>query len=252
MNRKNSKPNPRERRFTTTEHGIELRAADSNNPKIVGYAALFAPARTQDMGGWVEEVSPTAFASTLKAGADVRALFNHDANFVLGRTPKTLTLSVDNVGLRYEIDPPPTQWAKDLLVTMRRADVSQSSYGFICTKDSWRIDPDGTTVVRTIEEAQLFDVSVVTFPATESTSSSVRTATRSCPADLRSKLAVRDDDEDDSDDYMPECDEESPDFDPEAACDGEDEDEDDEDRAHPMTAAQRIAAQRELLLLRLR
>ena len=81
----------------------ELRAlpAEGEQPaKIVGYAAVFDQ-ESEPLGGFVEVIAPGAFDDVL--GADVRALFNHDANYLLGRTASgTLTLSVDAVGLRYE------------------------------------------------------------------------------------------------------------------------------------------------------
>jgi len=157
---------------------IEKRA--DGKPQIVGYGAVFY--RAGDAGTeyelWrnvVERVAPGAFASALKRPDDVRALFNHDPNFVLGRSSAgTMTLSVDERGLRYTIDPPDTQQARDLMASIERGDISGSSFSFSVNKESWSDPADGGPEVRTIEDVTLFDVGPVTFPAYEATSTGMR------------------------------------------------------------------------------
>lgn len=141
----------------------ELRIAkDDESPKIVGYAAVFNQL-SDDLGGFRERVLPGAFEETIKAD-DIRALWNHDPNYVLGRNASgTLKLAEDEHGLRIEIDPPDTQWARDLLATMQRGDVDQMSFGFYTVSDDWRKEKG--QVVRDLVKAKLFDVSPVTFPA---------------------------------------------------------------------------------------
>ena len=76
---------------------------------------------------------------------DVRALWNHNPDHVLGRTTaNTLALTLDARGLAYVIDPPDTQMARDLIVSMRRKDVTGSSFGFITRRDQWTDNADGT------------------------------------------------------------------------------------------------------------
>ncbi len=134
-------------------------------PRIVGHAAVFN--QEADIGGWfMERVAPGAFKRAIVED-DVRALFNHDPNFVLGRnrakpTP-TLTLSEDETGLLYTVVPPDTQVARDLMVSIDRGDISQGSFGFRVRKQEW--DETGEIVKRTLLEVELFDVSPVTFPA---------------------------------------------------------------------------------------
>ena len=157
---------------------IEKRA--DGKPQIVGYGAVFY--RTGDAGTeyelWrnaVERVAPGAFASALQRPDDVRALFNHDPNFVLGRSSAgTMTLSVDERGLRYTIDPPDTQQARDLMASIERGDISGSSFSFSVNKESWTDPGNGGPEVRTIEDVTLFDVGPVTFPAYEATSTGMR------------------------------------------------------------------------------
>ncbi len=155
-----------ERRMTAA---AELRVA-ADGKKIEGYAAVFG-SRTS-LAFFDEQIAPGAFAKTIQEH-DIRALYNHDPNFVLGRNKAgTLELSEDSKGLQYRVTPPDAQWARDLMETMRRGDVSQSSFGFRTIKDAW--DESGDPVVRTLQEVRLFDVSPVTFPAYEDTEAGVR------------------------------------------------------------------------------
>ncbi len=173
-----------ERLERTTSGGVESRAKDTGEPTIYGHGATFDSLTVIHdwFGSYGERVARGAFTKTLADGADVRCLWNHDPNYVLGRTKSgTLALSEDDVGLAYEATPPDTQWARDLQTTMKRGDVTGSSFGFRVVKDKWTtvLDPDGdqkTDMIdcRTLLELQLFDVSPVTFPAYEASDSAVR------------------------------------------------------------------------------
>ena len=152
---------------------------ENQNPKIVGYAAVFNT--WTDIGGWFREsIRPGAFAKTIKE-SDVRALMNHDENYVLGRNKAgTLRLNEDSKGLSVEIDPVPATWALDLLVSMKRGDVTQMSFGFQVNKQEMDYEKDE----RVLTDVTLFDVSVVTFPAYPTTSAQVRSAfAKKDPAD---------------------------------------------------------------------
>src|SRR5688572_2866304 len=118
-----------EREIRTIASPIEVRE-DGDKPNVLsGYAALFNT-ETVIGGMFREAVAPGAFRDAMGRD-DVRALFNHDANIVLGRTGNgTVRLSEDAVGLRYEVDLPDTQAARDLMVSVRRGDISQSSFAF--------------------------------------------------------------------------------------------------------------------------
>ncbi len=163
---------------------IEIRMDGDTAPRIIGHGATFdSVTRIHDwFGSYLEKVDRAAFTKTLADGADVRALWNHDPNYVLGRTKsKTLTLSTDDTGLAYEATPPDTQWARDLVTTMRRGDVDGSSFGFRVLRDEWSTvpDPDNSKEpmdLRTLLEVQLYDVSPVTFPAYEASDSAVRSS----------------------------------------------------------------------------
>lgn len=132
---------------------------DGKTPKIVGHAIVF-DSLSEDLGGFRECVKDDVIIH----GGDVHALLNHNPDFVLGRsTNGTLRYWKDSQGLAVEINPPATQWAKDLLVSIGRGDVSQMSFGFRCIADEWSRQ-DGHQV-RTLKEIELYDVSPVTYPA---------------------------------------------------------------------------------------
>lgn len=165
----------------------DLRAAAGNDPKkmptLSGHAALYNE-RTNVAGLFVEVIKPGAFRGALDGTDDVRALFNHDQNIVLGRThtpTKTLRLGEDARGLTSEIDLPDTTAARDLAVSVGRGDVSQMSFQFATRQkgDEWVQEKttDGVRYwVRTLTNVELFDVSPVTFPQYEKTDVVVRSA----------------------------------------------------------------------------
>jgi HK97 family phage prohead protease len=147
---------------------------DGKIPCIRGHAAVFN-AMSEDLGGFRETILPGAFSDSMTSD-DVRALYNHDPNYVLGRNRSgTLRLAEDSHGLAIEIDPPDTTFARDLLTSMRRGDISQMSFGFMVPKggQSWQKNSDGSTT-RTLSKIQLLDVSPVTFPAYPQTDCAVR------------------------------------------------------------------------------
>ena len=155
---------------------IELRVnrkEDGALPKIEGYAAVFNK-DSEDMG-FIERVAPGAFKGALKI-SDARALFNHDANYVLGRQSSgTLELREDKKGLFMSVNPPDTQIIRDLVLTpIERGDINQQSFGFTIAADKWDgLDSDHPT--RTITEVrEIFDVSPVTFPAYTDTTVALR------------------------------------------------------------------------------
>lgn len=162
--------NKRERRFFQREVRV---AGDDKNPKISGIAAVFN-SRSKDLG-FIEVIDPSAFDECLANQPDIIGLYNHDNNMVLGRTTSgSMRVWRDDVGLRYEIDPPATSYANDLMVSMNRGDVRSSSFGFFCTSDEWTQDPETGKSLRTILKANVFDCSVVTNPAYEAASSQLR------------------------------------------------------------------------------
>ena len=160
-----------ERRYLTLDVA-EVRADGEDDPKIVGYAAMFNR-YSEDLGGFREQIQRGAFKRSLAEGADVRALVDHDPSRILGRnTAGTLKIKEDREGLRVEIVPPDTTVGRDAVVSLRRGDISGMSFGFRTVTDKWnKVDGEN---VRTLVDVDLFDVSVVTYPAYPDTAVAVR------------------------------------------------------------------------------
>ena len=154
----------------------ELRVSEveGGGSVIEGHAAVF-DSWSETLGGifpFKEIVRKGAFAESIGRD-DIRALFNHDPNYVLGRNRAgTLELVEDDVGLRVRITPPATSWAADIQTSIRRGDISQMSIGFVVEDDEWSTK-DGVDC-RELKKVRLFDVSPVTFPAYTATDVGVR------------------------------------------------------------------------------
>ena len=153
----------------------EIRINESDGGTCIeGHAAVF-DSWSETLGGifpFKEKVRKGAFAESIGRD-DIRALFNHDPNYVLGRNRAgTLELVEDDVGLRVRITPPDTSWARDITTSIRRGDISQMSIGFVVEDDEWS-SKDGIDT-RELKKVRLFDVSPVTFPAYTATDVGVR------------------------------------------------------------------------------
>lgn len=166
-----------QRRIITDD--IHVRYESGGPPKIQGYAAVFD--QTVELGpGFRERVAPGAFSETIK-NDDIRALIDHLPQHILGRNKaKTLTLKEDDKGLYYEILPPDRQDARDLIVSIKRGDVTQSSFGFSILKREVEIDEEKDELTRTLVKVKLYDVSPVTFPAYPQTEVKVRMFRNAC------------------------------------------------------------------------
>lgn len=152
--------------------GCELRASSDGNA-IEGYAAVFGQ-ESEDLGGFRETVRSGAFSRAIRSKQDVRALWNHDPGVLLGRTSSgTLQLSEDDRGLKFRVELPDTQAARDLKTLIARGDISQCSFGFCAVGQEW--NNDASPAQRTLTDVDLFDVSPVTFPAYPQTSIGLRT-----------------------------------------------------------------------------
>lgn len=149
---------------------------------ISGYGAVFF--REGDPGTeyrlWhdiVERILPGAFDRALRED-DVRSCFNHDLNFILGRTSAgTLSLSIDNVGLKYSVVPSDSGIGQHVLRAVERGDVTGSSFMFDVSTANWieEKQADGKTIwIREIVEvAPLYELGPVCFPAYEATTATV-------------------------------------------------------------------------------
>ncbi len=206
-----------QRRYAAAGLRIERQEAADGHPgrlQIVGHAAVFDTWTTLYEGRywvWREVIKPGAFKAAIADKQDVRSLFNHDANFVLGRTKSgTLHLSEDATGLFSRTDPPDTPTIRDLVLSpIERGDISGMSFGWLPAKGDkvTRTEADDGTVTidsgglfvtlrhegdQLIEEwevrsADLYDVSPVTYPAYDGTDVAVRSS-----PDMRAMIAEKD------------------------------------------------------------
>lgn len=164
---------------------LEIRAEGDNNT-LVGYAAVFdSPSEPLP---WIEYVRRGAFSKTLNDGADVRLLIDHEG-VPLARTKSgTLALEEDERGLKVEAElDPMNPDAMRVLSAMRRGDMSQMSFAFRTIKDSW----SGDRQMRELKEVQLYDVSIVTFPAYEETVAELRNRNQTAIVDVASNILIR-------------------------------------------------------------
>lgn len=160
-----------ERRFIAGEVRV-IEGQGEERPRIRGYGAVFNE-WSEDLGWFIETIAPGAFNKTVQE-ADVRSLWNHNVDYVLGRNKSgTLRLFIDEQGLGYEVEPPDAQWARDLMASIRRGDVTGSSFGFDTIDDELWTD-ENNKLRRRLKEVRLYDVGPVTFPAYPQTTSEMR------------------------------------------------------------------------------
>jgi len=175
-----------ERRTITVELRVVAPALGKKSPTITGYAAKFNTLSSpmpiiregKKIGTFREQLLPGCFAAALGT-SDPRCLINHDPNLILGRKSSgTLRLVEDEIGLRFENDPPKTSYSTDIQDSMTRGDVNQCSFGFNVAEggDSYVKDPNvAGGYIRSINNVEkLFDVSPVTYPAYDDTNCAVR------------------------------------------------------------------------------
>jgi HK97 family phage prohead protease len=151
---------------------VESRSEDDGSEReyIVGYAAKFG-VLSLDLGDFVERIDPGAFGIVAERRGrrkplETRALWNHDANYPLARYPGTLSLKVDEIGLRYEFPVPDTSYGRDIAANIRAGIVRGSSFSFTVPSggDEWSVE-DGRSVRVINRIDSLLDVGPVTFPA---------------------------------------------------------------------------------------
>ncbi len=154
-------------------NGLELRAAAevrTAGRRLEGLAAIFNHPTTLP-GGVVESISPGAFSASLRSGADILALVDHDPSRLLARTRSgSLRLSEDALGLRFELDVPPTTLGNDVLAMAEMRNLGGMSFGFRVVAEQWP-----TRERRVLSGVELVEVSVVNaFPAYSGTTIAAR------------------------------------------------------------------------------
>ena len=169
---KNSQVDTFERRV----HADEVRVLEESEgeAKIVGYAAVFSK-WSRDLGGFIEKIEP-GFFDGLENDSETFALFNHNYDMPLAAIKnRSLTLTIDEIGLRYEFIAPDTGIGQDLVKNVRSGLVSESSFGFTVKESEWTKEPnkDGLWERTLLKGNKLYDVSPVTLAAYPDTSVAV-------------------------------------------------------------------------------
>ncbi len=166
-----------EMRCTLSDVRIEQRDDSAVCRTISGYAAKFEAWSKPIMGWFREQIARDAFADCDMS--DVVMCYNHNAESILARTSSgTLTLSTDEVGLRFSFESPNTTLGNDMVVLVRRGDIAKCSFKFTVDADEWRyadkdngLEYDERTVLHI---SKLYDVSLVVYPAYPDTEASLR------------------------------------------------------------------------------
>lgn len=155
---------------------LELRAGGTLTAKgktLAGYAAVFnseAP-----LPGFVEVIRSGAFAKSLAAGSNIRALWHHQTDALLGTTKGgTLKLSEDAKGLLFELALPDTTHGRDLAVLVDRGDVAGCSFGFRVADGGDRWEQRGGQLVRELLAVDLLEITLTHDPAYQDTTVALR------------------------------------------------------------------------------
>lgn len=154
---------------------IELRD-EPESRHIEGYGSVFNE-RSLDLGGFVEMIAPGAFDGVIDR-SDVKCYLDHNPEKgILARSRNgkgSLSLVIDEKGLRYEFDAPHTNLGDEVVEGLKRGDYSQSSFAFTVDDEVWTKEADGTYLRTITKIGGLYDVSIVANPAYEGTSVALR------------------------------------------------------------------------------
>jgi uncharacterized protein len=155
---------------------LEIRSTGTVSGKgktLAGYAAVFNS--ETKLGSFSEVIRRGAFASSLETRANVRALWHHQSDALLGTTRGgTLKLQEDNYGLRFELALPDTTHGRDLAVLVERGDVSGCSFGFRVADGGERWEERGGQFVRELLNVDLHEITLTHDPAYQDTSVALR------------------------------------------------------------------------------
>lgn len=150
---------------------IECRAVE-NSRTVEGYALVFN-SLSKNLGGFYERISPDSLGDVVMR-SDIMALLNHDkSRGILARSrygKGSLSLEIDEVGLKYRFEAPKTALGDELLEYLRRNDITSSSFAFIVGEDSWKKESDGTYIRTITKFNKLVDISPVFEAAYDATS----------------------------------------------------------------------------------
>lgn len=170
--------------------GVSFRATvDEDSRRVEGYALLFnTDSRPMWGGDLIERIAPTALDGVLEK-SDVLCLMNHDerrgvlARYRMGEG--SLKLDIDEKGLRYSFDAPNSALGDELIESLKRGDISESSFAFTVEDDNWERKEDGSYIRTILKLERLYDVSPVYYPAYEDTNVALRSLTDKKEAEQR-------------------------------------------------------------------
>ena len=155
---------------------LEIRSSGTLTAKgktLSGYAAVFNS--EANLGDFQELIRPGAFAKSLATGSNIRALYHHQGDALLGTTKGgTLQLREDAKGLAFSLDLPDTSHGRDLAVLVARGDVSGCSFGFRVAAGGDRWEQRGAQLVRELLAVDLMEVTLTADPAYQDTSVAMR------------------------------------------------------------------------------
>ena len=136
----------------------------SNGKTLSGYAAIFNS--ETDLGSFVEVIRNGAFRKSLEGGANIRALFHHQGDALLGTTRGgTLKLREDAKGLAFDLALPDTTHGRDLAILVDRGDVAGCSFGFKVREGGDRWELRGAQAVRELLDVELLEITLTANPA---------------------------------------------------------------------------------------
>jgi hypothetical protein len=154
----------------------EFRSTDDGH--IKGYPLLFE-VLSQDLGGFVERISKGAVVFADDLACD----FDHNSAYILGRrSAGTLTATIDDRGVKMDVTPPDTQWARDLLVSIRRSDITGGSFQFRVLNNGSQITEENGRQVRNLTHILVKRLTITSNPAYLGTAVEVRSKIKSGPS----------------------------------------------------------------------
>ncbi|NRY59854.1 HK97 family phage prohead protease [Clostridium beijerinckii] len=144
---------------------------DSNTTEINGYIAKF-DSPTELFEGFYEKIDRGAFDNTLKDSHNIFLLYHHQWDKPLASTQTgTLTLSVDNVGLRFNATINDNlSYGKDAVELIRQGLIQGCSFGFSCVRESNEYNSTDDSIMRTLLDVELYEGSILCIPQYEDTS----------------------------------------------------------------------------------
>ena len=165
---------------------LEIRSTGelrSNGKKLTGYAAIFNS--EADLGGFVEVVRNGAFRKSLEGGTNIRALYHHQGDALLGTTRGgTLQLREDAHGLAFSLALPDTTHGRDLAILVDRGDVAGCSFGFRVRDGGDRWEQRGGQLVRELLDVDLVEITLTADPAYQDTTVAMRSRPAALSRDL--------------------------------------------------------------------